>query len=284
MHEGLAGFFSYARHDAKHHRLLNQLQEHIEAEVKALTGVRFQLFLDTEDIKPGEAWAAKLRRAVDEAAVFLPVVTPTFLASPWCREETRRFVERERRLDRDDLIFPILLTRIDQPWSSGSQDPLATVLREHQWLDIVRYRHQDEISVALREDLDRLTQRIAAVLAGWNKSSAEKDLRDPGWPPASDMAYVGRVDNHEVFVLLRDGRIWHSWWPGDHHPDQWNEWWVFAPDPPGKAIAIAAASWGERTYVFVLTEDGRVFRGQLTVPGVIRLSRGDWGRGRLGRA
>jgi hypothetical protein len=161
----LAGFFSYTRFDDTHHRrLLSGIRQYLETEVRALTAMSFQLFQDIEDVQPGDRWAEELARALDDAQVLIPVVTPSFLASVWCRREVLLFLEREKDggLAR---VFPIYLTTCPEIESGSSEDELVRYLTAHQWTDVRRFRHDSTVTRKLREVLEPLTRSLAESFA-----------------------------------------------------------------------------------------------------------------------
>ena len=71
------------------------------------TGQEFTIFQD-RDIQWGQNWKRRIEKSLDEEVTFLiPIITPSFFKSKACRDELGRFLERERRLNRDDLILPV---------------------------------------------------------------------------------------------------------------------------------------------------------------------------------
>ena len=69
-------FFSYARHDdSAVNGLLSKIRSRLEIEVRVRAGEEdVEVFQDTDDIDPGDIWESKLRNAIDDSAVFLPVM------------------------------------------------------------------------------------------------------------------------------------------------------------------------------------------------------------------
>lgn len=68
-------------------------------------GQEFAIFQDRNDIAWGQNWQARIDQTLDAVTLLIPILTPSFFASPACRQEVTRFVERERTLDRNDLIL-----------------------------------------------------------------------------------------------------------------------------------------------------------------------------------
>jgi len=105
--------------------------------VQARTGKPFNIFQDVDDIKPGDAWRKKLDRAIQAAQLFIPILTPSFFTSEFCRREAQAFLDYEARAERDDLVLPIYL--IDTPKLDDANqrvaDDLASRLHERQYED-----------------------------------------------------------------------------------------------------------------------------------------------------
>src|SRR5205823_5053044 len=103
-----AAFLSYVHADDQHELgRLTQFRQRLEGEVRLHIGRKFEIFQDRKDIRWGENWRRRIEDALDTTTFLIPVVTPGFLTSTACRDELERFLERERRLGRDDLVLPL---------------------------------------------------------------------------------------------------------------------------------------------------------------------------------
>ena len=91
------GFLSYAGLDNKYEDgAVSAFRERLEAAVRQWTGRRdFQIFQDTKDIQWGEKWRDKLRSALKDTFLLIPIMTPLYFMSEPCREEWELFVQRE---------------------------------------------------------------------------------------------------------------------------------------------------------------------------------------------
>ena len=76
-------------------------------------GDEFSIFQDRKDISWGDCWKERINSSLDTTTFLIPVITPGFFKSEYCREELSRFLDRERKLGRDDLILPVYY--IDTP-------------------------------------------------------------------------------------------------------------------------------------------------------------------------
>lgn len=113
----LVGFFSYSREDdADSHGALSALRSRIQGELRGQLGCTaktFRLWQDKEAIPSGTLWESEIKNAVAQSTFFIPIITPTVVASPHCRFELESFLAHEAALGRNDLVFPILY--IDVP-------------------------------------------------------------------------------------------------------------------------------------------------------------------------
>src|SRR5215210_599924 len=105
-------FMSYAHRDNKDGRL-SQLRERLSNEVSVRRGEDFEIFQDRDDIRWGQDWKERIEESIDEVTFLIPIVTPSFFRSKHCRNELKRFLDREQKLDRKDLVLPIYY--IDTP-------------------------------------------------------------------------------------------------------------------------------------------------------------------------
>src|SRR5271168_743285 len=97
----LVGFFSYSRRDDEHSGgALSRLRGRIYDELRLQLGRDVRLWQDTEAIPHGTLWADKINSAIAESVFFIPIVTPSAVASENCKFEFESFLKREVELDR----------------------------------------------------------------------------------------------------------------------------------------------------------------------------------------
>jgi hypothetical protein len=102
------GFLSYARQDAQRSfGKLNDLRQRLESELGGVFGGKVSIWQDTSDLAYGDVWWKKITTALDTSTFFVPILTPAFFASEYCMKEVAYFRGVERKLGRDDLIFPV---------------------------------------------------------------------------------------------------------------------------------------------------------------------------------
>jgi hypothetical protein len=166
----LVGFFSYSREDdADSHGALSSLRNRIQGELRGQLGrtaKAFRLWQDKEAIASGTLWESEIKNAVAQSIFFIPIITPTVVASPYCRFELEAFLARESELGRNDLVFPILY--IDVPGLEDStrrqNDPVLSLIAKRQYMDWRSLRHQDARSTDVSVAIERFCKHIRDAL------------------------------------------------------------------------------------------------------------------------
>jgi len=166
----LVGFFSYSREDDEDsHGALSALRNRIQGELRGQLGrtaKTFRLWQDKEAIPSGTLWETEIKNAVRQAVFFIPIITPTVVASPYCRFELEAFLTREAELGRDDLVFPILY--IDVPALEDSvrrqNDPVLSLIAKRQYVDWRKLRHRDVRTTDASEAVERFCTHIRNAL------------------------------------------------------------------------------------------------------------------------
>ena len=131
-------FLSYTRSDDGFLQGgISALRATLEEAVQARTGEPFRIFQDVDDIKPGDPWRKKLDQAIEAAQLFIPVLTPNFFTSGFCRREAKAFLDYEARAGRNDLVLPIYLIDSDRMDDEALRngDELARQLHDRQYSD-----------------------------------------------------------------------------------------------------------------------------------------------------
>jgi len=176
-------------------------------------GAEFPIFQDRNDIAWGQNWRDRVEETLDSATLLIPIITPSFFRSPPCRDEVSRFLERERQLDRRDLILPVYYVstpEMDDP-DRRAADGLAQELAERQYADWRELRFEPFTAPVVRKTLAQLASRLrdgfwqaAPVRNAVPKpSSSAKVMKqdeaagrtaDAGQEDKADQAPVAKVD------------------------------------------------------------------------------------------
>jgi F-box protein 11 len=189
-------FLSYVREDDQHEGgRLTTFRERLSGEVRIQTGEAFEIFQDRNDIKWGEQWKVRIENTLDAVTLLIPIITPAFFKRPACRDELQRFLQREKRLDRTDLILPVYY--IDCPElndeAKRKQDRLAMAIAERQYMDWRELRFESPTSPEVRKLVAGLARQIveslersksATAIATVDAGTSEPDVVEPGGLPA----------------------------------------------------------------------------------------------------
>jgi hypothetical protein len=145
---------------------LSKLRQRLSDEVSSHLGEDFEIFQDRDDIRWGEDWKARIEESIDEVTFLIPIITPSFFKSPYCRGELERFLEREKQLGRNDLILPIYY--IDTPFIRVEEkrkvDKLALAVHSHQYTDWRDLRYMPLSYPRLRRTLEKLAIQTCEAL------------------------------------------------------------------------------------------------------------------------
>ena len=165
----LVGFFSYSREDDEDSGgKLSKLRERIQAELRGQLGRTkkdFRLWQDKTAIAHGELWEDRIKSAVAESVFFIPIITPTAVKSYHCKFEFDSFLAREKKLDRNNLVFPIVYIPVpaltDDRWH---QDSLLAIIGSRQYEQWQNLRHLDPSSAEVALRVEKLCENICKAL------------------------------------------------------------------------------------------------------------------------
>jgi hypothetical protein len=153
-------FISYSHADYKEAVRLNM---ELEAMCRRLGDTA--VFLDSKgdnQLMAGDPWRAKIRAALEEATVFLVLMSSDFIASPFCRDiELRRMLERSAR-ERDVRVIGIALHE---------------VTLENFWVEVDGQRLSLEERQCIPQDLVGVPRRLGLKpISSWRS-----DRRRDAW-------------------------------------------------------------------------------------------------------
>ncbi len=159
----LAGFWSYVHSDDAYERgRIVRLRERLEQSVRFHSGQsQFQIFLDRKDIGWGQQWEDRIKNSLNDALLLIPIITPSYFSSSACKQELEAFVERQKKLERDDLILPIYYLTADlMEGHHGDADvkniEIAQLLLKHQYEDFRALRASEETDPSYSQAIERL--------------------------------------------------------------------------------------------------------------------------------
>lgn len=164
-------FMSYTHQDDQYlNGALSDLREKLKQALRFHAGRPIGIFQDTEDIHPGQNIQQRIAESLNETMLLLPIITPSYLNSAWCRDEFLRFLDRERRIDRNDLIIPVYyqtVPALDAAMQHPSQaapssDPIIQTIAARLAADWRNLRRSPDARI--NEEIERIAQRVIQVI------------------------------------------------------------------------------------------------------------------------
>jgi TIR domain len=197
-------FLCYDRHDDRD-KSVSSFREALTSAVADQASRPVEIFQDRINIRWGENWRDRIRRALDETPLLVPIVTPNFLESDECRDELECFLEGEDRRRRWDLILPVYfypIRRIDDGEAIAG-DYLLAELRRRQWQDWIELRAEAPDSSRRLAYLSRLAAEL--LIASEPRAASLAELRvgsNERYPTIASALKAARPWDR---VLLTDG-------------------------------------------------------------------------------
>jgi hypothetical protein len=159
-------FMSYTRKDDEYlDGALTSFRKKLEGTLRFVSGRDLRIFQDVENIGYGQNIKQRISQSLGETMIFLPIITPSYFHSSWCREELELFLDRERQVDRDDLIFWIYYQDVPALETAfktrrPADDPLINALKDRLGVDWRPFRDKDFGEPAVRAELERIARAI----------------------------------------------------------------------------------------------------------------------------
>lgn len=184
----LIGFFSYSRDDDEDFKkALTAIRIRIQSELRSKLGRSkrtLRLWQDEEAIAPGTLWSQMIDKALGESVFFIPIITPRVVSSKYCGLELGKFLEREKELGRDDLIFPILYIDVDEleDETVWRRHEVLSIIGARQYVDWREFRYEPD-SVAAQRAISSFCGRIVQTLKAKIEPPPTRDLAPPKLEP-----------------------------------------------------------------------------------------------------
>jgi tetratricopeptide (TPR) repeat protein len=193
-------FISYSRRDNERGQVAELIAQ-IESSFRAFAGREIRFFFDTHEILGMDDWRKKIQRSLRESHLFLAVLSPDYIASPYCRWEWEDYVRYEAmRQCLGEGVAPVFFVTLPDDATTRTDPALA------RWMDEIHQRQAFDLrswhehgEKALQEAHVRTTleQLHASVRERLDRS--ERALRSPNNLIKHNSAFVGRV--HELTEL-----------------------------------------------------------------------------------
>lgn len=155
------------------------------------SGGEIEIFQDL-DIAPGQQIEERIRQSLSAGVMLIPIITPNFFKSEARRRELSLFLERERQLGRDDLIFWVYYHPVEgldavkgSPAAvDRATDPLMRELARRKSIDWRPYRGRSFVDAEVRAQLELIAQRMLAVVRSLAPATPVSPSAQAGPDPA----------------------------------------------------------------------------------------------------
>ncbi len=131
-------------------------------EFRTQTAQEFLIFEDSKSLEWGENWRRRINESLNEVTFLIAILTPNYFKSPDCRGEMERFLEREKKVGRDDLVLAIHL--VETPGLFQSKEPvtdqLIKTVSDRQPRDWTQLRLKSLTSQGMRKQIAELAQQV----------------------------------------------------------------------------------------------------------------------------
>ena len=208
-------FVSYAHKDDSD-GWIGALLDAIRAEHHAFTSVPLRIFFDREAIRDMADWEHRILTGLRSAKLFLAVLSPAYVASPFCRREWQTYLDHELGLavpgyDGLATVYTVTVPGFMEAAAEAAVDKMLANLSIRQCTDVRPWRiegiaallRRDAVRDRLRlldDEIDQRLRRMAQVT-----SSMAVNL------PAHNRNFVGRHDElrqlREIVACNRIGAI-----------------------------------------------------------------------------
>lgn len=202
-------FISYSRRDNERGQV-TALKAQIESSFRAFAGrdlrvfaaperlrPRRRVFFDTHEIHGMDDWRQKIQRSLRESFLFLAVLSPNYLASPYCRWEWEDYVRYEAmRQYLGEGVAPVFFVTLPDAADPKTDQALA------RWIDAIQLRQtfdlrpwHDAGEQALQQTHVRQTleQPHASVRVRLDRPASRDSRGSPNNLIKHNPAFVGRV-------------------------------------------------------------------------------------------
>ncbi|WP_405571349.1 TIR domain-containing protein [Streptomyces sp. NBC_01167] len=185
-------FVSYAHADNKlFDDAVKSFTDDLKGFYVAKTGNDLSVFFDRESIGWGDDWRSQIDGELENAAIFMPVVTMQYFNRPACRDELNAFNQSAKKLGAQYLILPVVIAGANMIRADHPIPEVGTI-------EALQYRNLEDAFIAgqgtpeWRGALSRLTDELISLVSRAELAAPE--------PPSGSVSTGGPED-----VLDEDG-------------------------------------------------------------------------------
>ncbi|MFE3430067.1 toll/interleukin-1 receptor domain-containing protein [Streptomyces sp. NPDC059171] len=158
-------FISYAHAD---NNLFNDGVKSLVDDLKGFysmkTGNELIVFFDRESIGWGDNWRSQIDGELENAAIFMPVITMQYFNRPACRDELNAFNQSAKRIGAQYLILPVVISGANSIRADHAIPEVATI-------ESLQYRNLEEAFLCgpgtqeWRRSVSGLADELIAVIS-----------------------------------------------------------------------------------------------------------------------
>lgn len=191
-------FVSYSRKDNQQGRV-TELVERIQLDYREFANEELQCFFDVSEIKAMDDWRHRILGGLRESNLLLLVLSPAYLASPYCEWEIVEFLkyENSRAVQGQGVaqIYFVNIAGLDEPGFDARSAAWVARVRRRNYVDLRPW--YDEGAAALRQaDVRTRFEELNGSLAG-RLTRLRRIAQAPGNLPAHNPRFVGRETEME---------------------------------------------------------------------------------------
>jgi hypothetical protein len=192
---GWVGMF----HDRLRALLARELRRQTEAE---------RIWIDYERMRGNEPLSDAIRREISSSRLLVPIISPSYFASVWCRQELETFLGLHGKST--DRIFPVWMERFGPGEIPAEARPLAAFIDERLkyqfWYEDekrrVHTRHFPQVDPADRE-FGYMQQQMAREMAGVLRQIIRQE--QPGQPLPESAQVPTCVIEGQHLIMINGG-------------------------------------------------------------------------------
>lgn len=240
-------FISYSHHDNETHGgWVRQFHDRLLNDFRSRSGKKLSVFLDEEGLRTGAVLSSRLKDALAQSALFIPILSPAYLDSSWCRREFLHFMEAagdKLLVGSNCRILPVQLmpfARYEADDEDGRQEVnrIAGFLKDNEILYADFYQHPLPLAPAetdFAKKIAGLSDDVFALLkdiqAGLQKGASDQHTE----APAIFLGYAANDCKELRDSLLKELQQQRKYGKIPHRilPDE-------APDAPGDPKSLPA--------------------------------------------
>lgn len=144
--------------------VVSRLVHDLSAFYSATTGKSLEMFMDRTSIGWGEDWRDRIREAVANATVLLPVITMRYFQRESCCEELMAFYSNARQLGVTELLLPVVVLGADRISADDAREEVR-LIEGLQYENIERSWLAGYDSGEWRSTIGKLAARLDSALA-----------------------------------------------------------------------------------------------------------------------